>query len=241
MNDQTQSEEVDPSVLEMKPGTGNVEASNLDQVEDLAGSADQPTEESHQEQVIEVDGESYSPDQLKEYISKGKDYTQKTQALAEDRRVFEEQQRELARLSEGKTYSQPATQEVDPNVQAAIDTLKAHGVATKEDLAYMQAMQEDEKSFNKYVQDNPGINQSLLRDLGKANPDMAYADIAAKYNLTSKGDKLEKAKSSRAVVGHNDLSDAPKKSFMDLSEKEYDAWKKANINPYSSGKFKSTK
>lgn len=96
-------------------------------------SQDQPTEEveeaeSDESEIVEIDGEEFTPAQLKEFVNKGKDYTRKTQQLADERREIEA---ERQRFSQGN--QQPATQEDDEITQAKA-TLRKYNVAFAEDV-----------------------------------------------------------------------------------------------------------
>ena len=72
--------------------------------------------QDHQDETVEVGGEKLTKDQLAELVSKGKDYTQKTQALADEKKQWEEQKEkeaeanlppeEKAKLETDKEYVQ---------------------------------------------------------------------------------------------------------------------------------------
>jgi hypothetical protein len=101
----------------------------------VAESQDQPTAEvveteeaetldAEDSEVVEIDGVTYTPDELREYVNKGKDYTKKTQQLAEERRRLEESR---------NAQKQPATEE-DTEITQAKATLRKYNVAFAEDV-----------------------------------------------------------------------------------------------------------
>lgn len=95
-------------------------------------SQDQPTTEVEEgeaedsdveeSEVVEIDGVAYTPEELKEYVNKGKDYTKKTQQLADERRALEAERSR-------QTPQQPAQPQEDEEVKQAQATLRKYGVA----------------------------------------------------------------------------------------------------------------
>ena len=90
-----------------------------DQPEEVAAEAETEPEsdavaEAEEEQLIEVEGEKLTPAQIKAALEKDRDYTRKTQQVAEERRVFEAQQR-LAQ--EHAAFQQHAKAEMDQLAQ----------------------------------------------------------------------------------------------------------------------------
>lgn len=214
MTDQKQSEEVDPAVLDIKPGTTTEETSE-DQVEDQAGSVDQPEEESPKEPSVQIDGEEVPLEELKKGYMRQKDYTQKTQALSEQRKAL------------GAEPVQE-TNEVDPSLEQAVQVLKQQGFATKEDLVAMKAAEEDSKKLDDLLEANPDLKQheKAIRKIGEGD-NSAWEDIIQNYGF-NKGNKLAKAKTSRPIKGASQTS-VPAKSLKDLSPDEFEAWKRANL------------
>lgn len=95
-----------PSTPETQPEVKEPEAVE-EPVEAPTESPDQPeeaeqVEETEEERVeIEIDGERYEvPEKLKEAFLKNKDYTQKTQELAEQRKLFQQEREQAQRAFE---------------------------------------------------------------------------------------------------------------------------------------------
>jgi hypothetical protein len=80
------------------------EAAEVEQEEAAEGQAEaEPTEEAEETADIEVDGETYAvPKKLEAAFLKSKDYTQKTQELAEQRRVIEEREQFSERVEQAR-------------------------------------------------------------------------------------------------------------------------------------------
>jgi hypothetical protein len=83
----------------------------------------QPGQESRDSQApappqkIDFEGKSYTPDELREALSKADDYTGKTQKLADERREFEQRQRDLdlrTREWDHRMRSGPSTPKAEP-------------------------------------------------------------------------------------------------------------------------------
>ncbi len=88
----------EPAAETPRPEQAQADDQAEDQPEEVEAQADTETESeavegTEEEAVIEVDGEKLTPAQIKAALEKDRDYTRKTQAVAEERRVFEAQQR----------------------------------------------------------------------------------------------------------------------------------------------------
>lgn len=180
-------------------------------------STEKPTE-------YEVDGEKLTAEQIKEYklgYMREQDYRKKTQELAEEKR-------KLGRTSEINPDRQKS-EDLDPDVKNALDTLKKAGVVTKEDLALMKAQEEDQKQFKKLFKRYPDLktHEKAIQQIGKVD-NRAWEDIAVDYGFLNK-DKLEKAKASRPIVGNKAVTADKGKSIKDMTPDEYVQWKKQNL------------
>jgi hypothetical protein len=200
---------------------------------------DQPTEESTEKEndqvettdsgesdvetpTVEIDGEKYTLDEVKEW-KKGNmreaDYRKKTQELAEAKR-------EIARAKENPSVNEV----VDPEVKAALETLKAAGVATKEDLLLMKAQEEDAKHFKRLIKKHPELKQheKALKAIGLTD-NRAWEDIVKDYGFLS-GDKLAKAKKTNPITGAKTApADEKPKGLPKAGTPEWEAWKKQNL------------
>ncbi|HEY2416805.1 MAG TPA: hypothetical protein VGH84_02725 [Steroidobacteraceae bacterium] len=119
----------------------------------VSGEAPAPAEAA----TIELEGQRYSPAQLREYISKATDYTQKTQDLANRQRALAEQanalaqvlpyiQPELARLGEilqGARLPDPALAQTDPTRYVQERAAYDAAVAEQQRLGQLTALQAD--------------------------------------------------------------------------------------------------
>lgn len=194
---------------------------------------DQPKEESKETEqdqaakddgdVIELDGEKLTPQQIKEYKAgymRQQDYTKKTQELAQAKR-------EIAR-SGGE--EKPKGEELDPEVKAALEALKKAGVATKDDLLLMKAQEADQKEFRRMLKTYPDLlpHKKALKQIGLSD-NRAWVDIAKDYGFLDEA-KLAKAKASQPVKGvkSSPTSEAPK-DLPKAGTPEWDAWKAANL------------
>lgn len=89
--------EEDIAVEESTPEKDAVLAStfdNQDFEDESEADAEDESDDSTSPELIEVNGESYTAEELAELLSKGKDYTKKTQELAEHRKALEAAQNE---------------------------------------------------------------------------------------------------------------------------------------------------
>ncbi len=63
----------------------------VESTDQLDNTPEAPETGTEQDETIQIDDATYSVAEVKELLSKGKDYTEKTQALADERREIEEQ------------------------------------------------------------------------------------------------------------------------------------------------------
>jgi hypothetical protein len=180
--------------------------------------AKEPKTETEETKVSLDDGTEVTIDELKSGYMKDSDYRQKTEALA----------REREQASESK---------INPDVLEAVEVLKGAGVATKDDLAQMQASQADEKRLQELLDQTPELKakEKAIRAVGQTD-NAAWEDIVTKYGFTTK-DKLAEAKANRPIVGDGAPKEPEQKGLRDMSEKEYEAWKQQNLGG-STGFFK---
>jgi len=145
-------------------------ADSDDKEQPAAESQDQPTQEVEEEtteeaveetEVVELDGVSYTPEELKEYVNKGKDYTKKTQQLAEERRTFES---ERSRQQYVKPQ-QPAVDEEDDEIKQAKATLRKYNVAFAEEV--------DEKIRQSLSRSKLDSEFEIFQRQKKLSPEMA--------------------------------------------------------------------
>jgi len=96
-----------------------------------------------QDKTIEIDGKKYTVDEAKELISKGEDYTQKTQTLSEQRKAFEKekQESEKAKMTEEERIQFEADQK-------HLDKL---GVITKEKLEQQRKQDREDAALEKEI------------------------------------------------------------------------------------------
>jgi hypothetical protein len=178
--------------------------------------------------VYEIDGENVPLSELKAGYMRGRDYTQKTQKLAE-------KERQVARS--GK----PApTQNVDPNdpqLKQAMAVLKGMGFMTKEEmdtsLRRIEVAQHDSKDLEGLLDANPDLKrfESALKAIGKTTGE-AWEDIVVKHGFIEKT-ALKRAKAAKTVVGAPspkkpaESDNEPKSGWTDA---QYEAWRaKKNI------------
>ena len=145
-------------------------ADSDDKEQPAAESQDQPTQEVEEEtteeaveetEVVELDGVAYTPEELKEYVNKGKDYTKKTQQLAEERRTFES---ERSRQQYVKPQ-QPAVDEEDDEIKQAKATLRKYNVAFAEEV--------DEKIRQSLSRSKLDSEFEIFQRQKKLSPEMA--------------------------------------------------------------------
>jgi hypothetical protein len=183
-------------------------------------------EDSHEEPTVEIDGEKVPISIVKAWKEgnmRQEDYTRKTQELAEAKR-------ELARVNPTNAeYAKP--DDLSDEAKAAIDVLKKAGFATKEDIQMLKVQEEDAKNFRRLIKSYPELktHEKALKQIGLTD-NRAWEDIAKDYGFLS-ADKVAKAKAQNPVKGAKSLPGAQEKKLdiASMNEKEYEAWKRANL------------
>lgn len=200
--------------------------SKKDQPEDNPSEREQP-KDSPEDELVVIDNESVRLSELKQGYLRNKDYTQKTQEVAEMKKELEGKARELARADKPQLST---SEETDPEIAKAINLLKEHGMATKDDLQALEARQLDDKKLTKLIETNPDLkkHEQALRVIGKTD-NRAWEDLVVKYGFKA-SDKLAKAKANVEIVGEPAAKTKEQsKKVKDLTTKEYGEWKKANL------------
>lgn len=163
--------------------------------DDTDDSDDQPAEESDDD-IVEIDGESYTKEEVKELLSKGKDYTKKTQDLATLRRQIEQQ------------GQKSVENQMSPEDKAAIDKLKALGIPTAKEVEAMiarvtatQTVTSQRQRIKKdYGFDDAMVNAAYSYSVSAG---ISFEDAAKK--LAPRGKTVKKkalgAKGSKSVTG----------------------------------------
>lgn len=177
----------------------------------MGTSVEKTSTQTEQPTTVEINGEQIDLEELKKGYLRQSDYTKKTQELAEQRRTIEETK---APVSEDD--------------KAVDEYLKSKGYITKEDLEREKAAIINEQQMTRFFDLHPDLKskEAAIRAIAKTD-NSALEDIVVKYNITT-SDKLQKAKSSKQIVG--DISkEAPKeKSIKDMTSEEYAEYKAKN-------------
>lgn len=211
----------------MTEDTNQSSAAGVQPTEDTTKkAAENDQEEGHNEPTVEIDGEQVPLSLVKEWKAghmRQEDYTRKTQELAAAKR-------DLARnQTTAKEYAKP--DDLPEEVKAAVETLKKAGFATKDDLKMLKVQEEDEKAFKKLVKSYPELkaHEKAIRQIGLTDH-RAWEDIAKDYGFLG-ADKLAKAKAANPVKGVKPSPEAKdtKVDIASMSDKEYEAWKAANL------------
>lgn len=182
-----------------------------DSSQDVDQSQDQDQPEitgGSDEQLIEVNGEELSMDELKKGYMRNADYTRKTQRLAQD-----------------KSKTLEDIEESNPELYQAVVQLREAWVATKDDIAAtveetlerIKAKEGADASAKNFFEDYPALvsSKKAILELSK-NTGLTPEEVAITYNFMDKDQKR-----TREVKGKF----APKeKSYTDLSRAEKDAF-----------------
>lgn len=218
-------------VTEQNAGASTIQPEGGQPETDPQPIPNEDADPSQSEPTVEIDGEQVPVSTVREWRQNGMrdaDYRKKTMQIAEEKR-------KLARMGVNKS-STPAeilkALEQDPEAKTAVETLKKIGFLTNDQIderfeAY-ELGKADQKALDDLVAANPDLSpfKKAIRDIGKANPTMAWEDIVANYGF-KKNTALQRAKSSKSVMGSPSSKTSPKqKSIADMTEAEYDAWKK---------------
>lgn len=184
-----------------------------DQVIDLVEEQSQdqvPTEEAGEgNDLVEVNGEKLTLEELKKGYMRTADYTRKTQKLAQD-----------------KSKSLEDIKESNPELYNAVVQLREAGVATKDDISEavkaqleeMETKKTAEQSAKQFFENNPDLESSkkAILDLSK-NTGMTPEEVAIHYWFADS----TKIQSKKEVKGKF----APKpKTYSELSRVEKDAF-----------------
>lgn len=171
--------------------------------------------------LVEVNGEKLTLEELKKGYMRTADYTRKTQKLAQD-----------------KSKSLEDIKDSNPELYNAVVQLREAGVATKDDISEtvkaqleeMETKKTAEQSAKQFFENNPDLEGSkkAILDLSK-NTGMTPEEVAIHYWFSDS----TKIQSKKEVKGKF----APKpKSYSELSRAEKDAFlnSKAGIpdNPF---------
>ena len=183
----------------------------LDQVEEQ--SQDQvPTEEAgegNDPELVEVNGEKLTLEELKKGYMRTADYTRKTQKLAQD-----------------KSKSLEEIKDTNPELYEAVVQLRELGIASKDDitpaveeaLERIETKKTAEQSAKQFFENNPDLesHKKAILDLSK-NTGMTPEEVAIHYWFTDSA----KIQSKKEVKGKF----APKpKTYSELSRAEKDAF-----------------
>lgn len=174
----------DVNVEESTDQPQEVEESNEDQPEtesseesEISEDEDQPEEES--EEFVEIDGEEVPLAELKKGFMRNRDYTQKTQELAAQRKEIESMKQFMA--------DSQGTKKVSPEQEKVFEFIKEYGLLTKEDfdkqLKVQAAKQADLQEYSSW-KSSSGVDEKTgeaVYELGKAFPKLSYAEIHKTY------------------------------------------------------------
>lgn len=176
--------------------------------------------------VYEIDGEQIPLSELKKGYMRTKDYTNKTQKLAE-------KERQVARSgSKNVPAVAPGVDPNDPQLKQAASVLKGMGFLTTEEidarLKSMEVTQKDNNDLKELLEANPDLKrfETALKAIGKTTGE-AWEDIVVKHGFVERT-ALKRAKASRPVVGAPSpkkpaaVSDVPDPNWTDA---QYNAWK----------------
>lgn len=234
MNDPNSQNRLDPTARAAPVARPN------DQGNGQAGS--QPTLENNNDPVVEINGEKVPLNEVQKGYMRQSDYTQKTQALAAERKRLEEERKAFTASSQ---HTPPAN-DPDAELREGVNAIKQIGeFATvkevDEKLTAFQMAQEDERNFQKVISANEKLKpyEDILRDLGQANPTMAWEDIVEKkLSKVINGNPVEQALGSREAVG-NPSYVKPEKNILDMDEREWAEYKRnrGGSNRTYDGKF----
>lgn len=163
--------------------------------------------EGNEPRMVEVDGEMVSEDELKKGYMRQKDYTHKTQKLAQ-----------------AKTKSLDELKELDPELyDRVVKPLRDAGVATKEDISEQVqeafARVESQKKAESFFEENPDLEKSkkAILDLSKNNG-MTPEEVAIHYWFMD-SDKSQKKRDVKGKFApkertYTELSPAERKAFL---------------------------
>lgn len=165
--------------------------------------SNQNSEQSNDEALIDVNGEKLTIDELKKGYLRQSDYTKKTQEL--------------------KTVNRQENSD-EEDVQKAIKLLKENGLLTREDL-------ENEKRMERLFSQVPEISdkRKVIEDLSRLQ-NKSPEDIIVQYGFADKA-KLDSISTSGVMGSSLPKEKEYQKSISEMSDKEYEDWKKKNVKP----------
>lgn len=187
--EESREQPLEDSTQEDQPDTGesSEESEELLDDDDNISEEDQPDEESEEEISVEIDGEKLSLDELKAGYLRNKDYTQKTQALADMRKGLDEKPKK----------------ELSPEEKQVMEFLNKYGIVTEEKLTQKMSLEQakalDMQNFNSWKSSSSATAEKAeaVYNLGKSFPKLSYAEIDKKFFGATATKKVVK----RKVVG----------------------------------------
>lgn len=201
---------------------------------------EQPKQDSQADKFKLSNGEELTREELEAGYMRGKDYTTKTQQLAEEKR-------RLARgIAPDAPEKKPAPKkakaeegEEDDDADQVRKRAAEYGLATKDDvdaavdkrLAKMQAEQDDKSKLDSLIEANPELKgkRKLLEQIGKTDT-RAWEDIAKdpEYGFLPQGTKLEKANQA-GVMGERKAKEksGAQPDFRSMTPQQFAEWEKA--------------
>jgi hypothetical protein len=191
--EESREQPLEDSTQEDQPDTGESSEEStelLDDDKESTSEEDQPEEESDEEEkpdTFEIDGEELSLEDLKQGYMRNKDYTQKTQALADMKKGLDEKPKK----------------ELSPEEKQVMEFLSKYGIVTEEALTKKMSLEQakltDMQNFNAWKSGSSATadKAEAVYNLGKSFPKMSYPEIEKKFF----GDSVTRKVVKRKVVG----------------------------------------
>lgn len=156
------------------------------------------------------------------------DWQQEQQEQIDWEKRYKDLQAEFTKKTQEKpTHQQPnQEQEQEPITEQ-------HYKRRIKDLWFISREElESEKHFNGILESNPDLktHANAIKKLAEAE-NLAYEDVIEKYWFSTK-DKLSKAK-ERGLIGEKDFGNKSK-SIENMTDAEYEEWRKINIKKWAS-------
>ena len=223
-----------PAVADQsQPGKSQGDQANANQ------GREQPSPDSQAEKIKLSNGEELTREELEAGYMRGKDYTTKTQQLAEEKRRLG---RGIAPDAPEKKAAPAKKEKPDDGEDDATEIRRRaaeYGLATKEDvdeavnkrLAKMQAEQDDKSKLDSLIEANPDLKgkRKLLEQIGRTDT-RAWEDIAKdpEYGFLPQGSKLEKAHQP-GVMGERKAKEKSggQPDFRSMTPQQFADWEKA--------------
>lgn len=171
---------------------------------ELLEDEDQPEEESSEE-MIEVDGEEFTLEEIKKGFMRNKDYTRKTQDVSQQKREIEDMKRKLEGLE--------TKRELTPEERQIQDFIHKYGLVTADQLEHrskkQQAQQADEREFQSWKSEVSADDKiaEIVLTLGRKYTNMSYPEI---YNEFVRGISAPKKVVRRRKIGVTSRSSGKK-------------------------------